>query len=59
MSYILMMFYIVNGDLRREERVFPDFQTCTQEKQLWLHEQKRLWVREAEAYCILKMEDKK
>lgn len=52
--FVLLIFFTLNGEPQRQEIPQPDYQTCLAEKDLWLKHVNRLWVKDPEAYCVVR-----
>lgn len=55
--FVLLIFFTINGEVQREEIPQPDYKTCLAEKELWLKSVNRLWIKDPEAHCVVRVKE--
>lgn len=52
--YVLLLMFLIDGQLQVEELEQPDYATCKQERDLWLRHVNRVHMQEPEAFCVVR-----
>lgn len=52
--FVLLVLYVINGELQQEEYAQPDYKTCLNERQMLLRTANREMLPGLEVHCVVR-----